>query len=413
MSIFRKIILLFSASLLLMLAIGYQVDAMYTQRTEALVTQQYLDDARKLYGLLATTEPEALAAALPSMGFEAVESTQATGAEPLLERPHSFGDMRILKTRDGTYLLAIRYMETALLLRDTALDGTLQGRWLPHLLVGLDIVLLVMIFLVIIAMLAPLGHLAAKMRAFAEGDYDSRSDVPGRDEIGAVAETYNHLAQRLQDTIVAREALLRDIGHELRTPIARGMFAAEKLPDSDEKKLLRRCFSELESMTSELLEVEKLSVTGELDLQTIRAETLILQALSKMMIDDEEKVSIALDEDFDLEGDPLYLSIALKNLIDNALKYATAYPVTVTAGAGRICVRNRGKPLREPVAKALAPFRRGVHSRRQKGFGLGLSILAKVLERHALPLSHRYEEGWHCFCIDFSPAQRQKGSETG
>jgi len=401
MSIFRKITLLFLTSLLLMIAIGYQVDALNTQRTEALVTQKYLADARKLFGLLATTESDALAKALPAMGFAEVAPSEADGAVALLEQPHSFGAMKIMRTRDGRFLLSIRYMDTALLLRDTALSGSLQGQWLPNALVGLDIALLVAIFLIILAMLAPLRQIAAKMRAFAEGDYDSRIDVSNRDEIGSVAASYNHLAGRLQDTITAREALLRDIGHELRTPIARGMFAAEKLPDSDEKRLLKRCFTELDRMTNELLQIEKLGTTGELHRETLRAETLILQALTKAMIDAEEKVAIDIREDFSLEGDPDYLSLALKNLIDNALKYSTSYPVRITADAGTICVANTGAPLNGPLAEHLHPYRRGVAPQKYDGYGLGLSIVTKVLERHGLPLSYSYNNGTHRFCIGF------------
>jgi len=401
MSVFRKITLLFSASLLLMLAIGYQVDAMNAQRTEALVTQKYLQDARSLFTLLATTEADALEGRLSVMGFERVDAAQAEGAETLLQQPHSFGEMKILKTRGGRFLLAISYIDTALLLSDTALQKSLQGQWLPNALVGLDIAVLVAIFFIILAMLSPLKQIVEKMRAFAQGDYDSRTDVANRDEIGAVAATYNDLAQRLQDAIVSREALLRDIGHELRTPIARGMFAAEKLADSDDKKLLQRCFTELDRLTGELLQIEKLGATGILQYETLDAETLILLALSKTMVDAEEKVAIVIGENFPLQGDPDYLSLALKNLIDNALKYAASYPVKITASAGKICVANRGEPLEGAAAHYLQPFRRGVQGQKREGFGLGLSIVAKVLERHAFALIYSYEAGEHRFCIDF------------
>jgi two-component system OmpR family sensor kinase len=403
MSIFRKITLLFSVSFVLMIAIGYQVDAMNAQRTEALVTQTYLEDARRLFTLLATTESDALAKKLPAMGIERIDVAKAYGAETVLERPHSFGALKILKAGDGRYLLFISYIDTALLLSDTALQAGLQGQWLPNALVGLDIAVLVAIFIIILAMLSPLRRIVEKMRAFAEGDYGSRADVPNRDEIGAVAATYNDLAQRLQDTIASREALLRDIGHELRTPIARGIFAAEKLPDSADKALLQRCFAELDRLTGELLQIEKLGATGALNYESVDAETLILQALTKTMVDEEEKVSIAVEENFAISGDPEYLVLALKNLIDNALKYATAYPVEITAAEGTICIANRGAPLDETLERHLQPFFRGTGAQRREGFGLGLSIVATVLQKHAFPLSHRFENGVHRFCIAFRP----------
>ena len=398
---FKKIALLFSVSLLLMIAIGYQIDALNAQKTEVLVTQKYLQDARKLFTLLATTEYDTLEANLPSMNLSLVDASEAEGAVTLLEQPHSFGLLRVLKNRSGGYLLEIRYMDTSLLLSNTVLQQSLNDQWLPKTLVGLDIAVLLAIFFIIIAMLAPLRRITETMRAFAGGDYGRRSDVKSRDEIGEVAATYNDMAQRLQDLIASREELLRDIGHELRTPIARGLFAVEKMPASGEKALLQRCFGELERLTGELLQIERLDATGELQREAFDAETLILQALSQAMVDDESKVAIEIGENFPIEGDLGYLSLALKNLVDNALKYTTAYPVTITASQRTLCVENPGAPLRMPPQHYLEPFKREERSRGSEGFGLGLSIVTKVLKRHGLALGYDYVDASHRFCIHF------------
>ena len=400
MSVFKKIALLFSVSLLLMFAIGHQIDALNEQRTEMLVTQKYLEDARKLFTLLATTEPDAREAKLASMQLATVEASEAKGATVLLEQPHSFGVLKILKTAADDYLLEIRYMDTALLLSNTVLQQGLKAQWLPKTLVGLDIAVLVAIFFIIVAMLSPLRRITETMRAFAGGDYGRRTAVTSRDEIGEVAATYNEMAQRLQDLIASRAELLRDIGHELRTPIARGMFALEKMPDSGDKALLRRCFTELERLTSELLQIEKLEATGTMQRERFSAETLILQALSKAMAQ-EEQVTLDIAENFEIEGDPEYLALALKNLIDNAIKYADALPVAVIAERHTICVINGGAPLIRELEHYLQPFNRDEKTLRQSGFGLGLAIVSKVLHRHDLSLHHRYDRGKHRFCIRF------------
>ena len=318
-----------------------------------------------------------------------------------MKQPHSFGLLRVLKNRSGGYLLEIRYMDTSLLLSNTVLQQSLNDQWLPKTLVGLDIAVLLAIFFIIIAMLSPLRRITETMRAFAGGDYGRRSDVKSRDEIGEVAATYNDMAQRLQDLIASREELLRDIGHELRTPIARGLFAVEKMPASGEKALLQRCFGELERLTGELLQIERLDATGELQREAFDAETLILQALSQAMVDDESKVAIEIGENFPIEGDLGYLSLALKNLVDNALKYTTAYPVTITASQRTLCVENPGAPLRMPPQHYLEPFKREERSRGSEGFGLGLSIVTKVLKRHGLALGYDYVDASHRFCIHF------------
>jgi two-component system OmpR family sensor kinase len=320
----------------------------------------------------------------------------------VLVQPHSFGELAILKSADSKYLLYIRYMDDVLLLSDRQLQKSLQQQWLLNLLVLLDIAVLVIIFFIILKMISPLREIITKMQAFAKGDYNSRAEVASKDEIGEVAQTYNMMAQNLEDLITSREELLRDVGHELRTPIAKGLFAVETLEASPSKTIIHRSFSELERLISELLEMEKLHAMKTLQNKSFQAETLILEALSRLILEDESKITIDIRSDFTISGDLNYLALALKNLIDNAVKYALEYPVTVTAEKGTITVKNRGDALSGTLAYYTEPFTREESSRRSEGYGLGLNIVQKILERHNLTLEYAYLKGYHLFYIRFS-----------
>ena len=184
------------------------------------------------------------------------------------------------------------------------------------------------------------------------------------------------------------------------TRLTQGLFALEKMPGSADRAVLQRCFGELERLTSELLQIEKLEATGALERERFDAETLILQALSRTMAE-EEQITLDIRDNFTLEGDRDYLSLALKNLIDNALKYATGYPVRISAAERSVCVENGGEPLTKEIGHYLHPFSREARGSGSEGFGLGLSIVTRVLERHGLRLAYRYEEGVHRFCIRF------------
>jgi len=401
MSIFKKITLLFFISLSLMVVIGYQTDKINTQRVEALITQKYLQDADKIFSWLATATPDELQKRLAMLELSPIERPRDASMKTVLMQPHSFGELTILKSADDEYLLYIRYIDDVLLLSDRQLQKSLQDQWLLNILVLLDIAVLVIIFFIILKMLSPLKEINSKMQAFAKGKYQSRAEVESRDEIGEVAQTYNMMAQDLQDLITSRQELLRDVGHELRTPIAKGLFAVEELEASPPKEIIHKAFSELERLIAELLEIEKLHAMKRLKLETFKAETLVLEALSRLIFEDESKITIDIRTNFTINGDLNYLALALKNLIDNALKYALEYPVSVTADKGVITVKNRGEALNGAIAYYTEPFTREESSRRSEGYGLGLNIVKKILEKHHLTLEYAYTEGFHLFSIRF------------
>ncbi len=400
MSLFKKIALLFSVSLVLMIAIAYRMEQLNDEKMAAILTQKYLQDAKKLFVLLATSDLENIDASLKSMQLQRLNVDLPGNTLVVMEQPHSFGALRILKSAQYGYLLDIRYMGASLLLHEQTLQKSTKEQWLSNALIGLDIIMLFIIFAIILAMLSPLRRIAETMRSFTAGAYDKRIEVKSRDEIGTLAATYNEMAAHLQRLITSRTELLRDVGHELRTPIARGMFILETIPASAELEKLKACFLQLDRLSAELLQIEKLEVSDALSLTCSDAETLILNALNKEMAN-EEDVSIDIKKNFTFEGDEEYLALALKNLIDNALKYATHHPIKMTASHMRICVENEGKALNTDLHHALQPFTRQENTRDIPGFGLGLSIVDRVIRRHGFKLEYHYEEGKHRFCIHF------------
>ncbi len=402
MSIFKKITLLFLVGLFLIFFIAYRIERINMQKVEVTITQKYLQDAKKIFSWLIVLSPDTIKTKVESLGLELLDEKTVDTLEIVLSKPHTFGELLILKDDDERYFLKVRYFEDTLLLRDRQYQENLQEQWLLNLLLLFNIIVLVIIFLTMLKILFPLKQIAAKMKAFSQGAYQSRVDIRSRDEIGEVATTYNTMAEKIQGLIVAREELLRDVGHELRTPISKGYFAVERLEQSAEKEIIRKAFRELDRLSTELLEIERLHVLEHLETATFQVETLILDALSKLMIEDESMVHIEIEDDFMIKGDLGYLSTAVKNLIDNAIKYTQTYPITITAKEHTLVIQNRGEPLAEALAYYLEPFTQEENARTGRGYGLGLNIVKKILLRHDLQLSYVYREDIHCFTIDFS-----------
>jgi two-component system OmpR family sensor kinase len=260
----------------------------------------------------------------------------------------------------------------------------------------LDIFILILIFLYIFKLLSPLKIITKELINFANGDLSSRINIHSKDEIGVLSDSFNKMATSLESSIKTREELLRDIGHELRTPIAKGKFAIEKIDDFSQKELLKKIFCDLETLTNELIELEKLNLAT-LNLTTFSAETLIIESLGKLYLEDESKIEIEIIEDFKITADLYYLSTALKNLIDNALKYASSFPITIEANNNEISISNKGKELSKELEYYLKPFTQELSQR--DGFGLGLSIVKKVIDRHHFQLNYAYENQSNIFKI--------------
>ncbi len=396
MSIFYKITLLFSVSLMLMLGIGYQIETINAEKYESLVLQKYLSDGRKLFGWMMRAAPDELKSRLEELNL--VQIAPVAIKRTLIEQPHTFGFFELFESVEGAYVMHLRYLDDDLYLKERTPER--QGKdWILSLLVVADTVVLVLIFIIILRMLSPLRHITATMRRFSGGDFKSRSNVASQDEIGAVSETYNEMAQTIENLIRSREALLRDVGHELRTPIARGLFALEKIPASPAHETLHRSLKELDQLTRELLEIEKLRVTDTLSREATSVETVVLEALSKLSLPDESAIHVTIAENFTFSANVQYLALALKNLLENALKYSDRLPVFLDVKNRTITVRNHGRALETEVQELLRPFSRQERSRNSEGFGLGLDIIQKIVQKHGFALHYSYQEGYHCFSI--------------
>ena len=397
MSIFKKISILFIISLTLMTIIGFWIDSINSKRIDALVKDKYIKISNELFANIENKNE--LTKLFTKYSLELKKETiKNQDYEIFYENKLTFGYILILQKQfDDEFILRIKYLDDEYILR-TPDEENISDKFILNILVFVDIFVLILIFLYILKLLSPIKTITKQLTNFANGDLSSRIDIKSNDEIGILANSFNKMASNLENLIKTREELLRDIGHELRTPIAKGKFAIEKIDDFSQKELLKKIFKDLEVLTNELIELEKLNST-KLNITSFSAETLIIESLGKLYLDDESKIEINIQEDFKINADLYYLSIVLKNLIDNALKYATSYPIQIDVKLNTIAVSNKGKELSKQLEYYLKPFTQELSQR--DGFGLGLSIVKKIIDKHDFSLQYSYENDSNIFEIYF------------
>ncbi len=382
-----------------MIAIGVWAELLSQKKNETIQVGKYLHEVRNIFNLLSKGKKSKLKKYLKGIGFVAADPKNLKNHKTVFNKPLTFGSIKILKS-GNEYYLKIEYLDESLLLYDMSQDGVKREKIFTNLLLFLDIAILLFIYLMIIKMVSPLKEISDKMRAISNGDLDARVDVDRKDEVGEMAESFNEMASKLQAALKSKEELLRDVGHELRTPIAKGKFAVEMIENSEGKQIIKKAFSDLDALTNEILNIQIMDSGRSLKIEKFKSSTLIVEAMSKIDLKKEEDVVIDTEEEFGIEGDLYYLSVALKNIIENGLKYTSKLPIFIEVKKRRICVVSFGEKLNKELSYYTQPFVRG--SREKEGFGLGLNIVFRVVNKHHFKLTYDYRDGKNIFCIDMN-----------
>ena len=239
------------------------------------------------------------------------------------------------------------------------------------------------------------------LQLFKDDENSIKVDIGENNELSEITNNLNSYLEKQHEIIHSREELLRNISHELKTPIAKGKFLLENLKsknESSEISNINRVFLDIEELTSKLLQREKLNFAT-LKSSEFKVSSLILEALSKLSIDDESKIKLEIKNDFYILADKYYLTIALKNLIDNALKYAEDFPIEIEAKNNRLNVKNIAQKLSNDLIYYIKPFTRDTNQ--QSGQGLGLNIVNKIIQKHNFKLEYDYKNSQNIFSIIF------------
>lgn len=265
--------------------------------------------------------------------------------------------------------------------------------------IGLGVVLIILLNY---SITTPLVEMNSAVQNIKRGNYNKQVLVTSRDEVGQLAESFNAMAQELEKTDTMRKDFVANISHELRTPLTsingfvQGLLDGT-IPDSEKEKYLQIVLSEsqrLSKLTREMLDLSRIeSGKYKINISTFDINELLRRVIITLGNKIDEK-----DIDFrvDFQQERIYVNADIGcieqvcvNLLDNAIKFtergkAVTVTSTVSEGEAIVAIQDCGKGIEASVLEHIWDrfYTENKSRSGNKGMGLGLSIVKRLLAEH-------------------------------
>jgi two-component system sensor histidine kinase CpxA len=258
----------------------------------------------------------------------------------------------------------------------------------------------------------PIRHLRAATRSIAAGDLGVRvSTLMGdrRDELALLALDFDRMAERLRALLASHRELLRDVSHELRSPLARLQIALglARRPNADlaqEFDRIEREAARLDELIGEILSLSRLDDPARaLAVEPVNLEELVETLVENARVEAEPhaiRVTIQAMAPLNIEGDRELLYRAVENVLRNAVRFSpdgAAVDVSVERVGEDALIRVRDHGPGVPpdlLARIFEPFFciASARDRDSGGYGIGLAITARVAALHGGSVRARNSE---------------------
>lgn len=250
----------------------------------------------------------------------------------------------------------------------------------------------------------PIRQLQTATRKISGGDLSARVSggvAQRRDELGDLGREFDRMAEHIEELLSAQKRMLRDVSHELRSPLARLQVALELARKSvgEQGKVghdrIEREANRLDELIEQVLSLVRLTTNGaDIEMAQLDVCGIVEQVVADANYEAEsqqKQVRLIAAIPFPMSGNAGLLHSALENIVRNAVKYSpanTAVEVNMSIGQGgelRICVRDYGPGVSEQrLAHIFEPFYREAEARDRAsgGYGLGLAIAQSSIRLH-------------------------------
>ncbi|OYT87977.1 MAG: two-component sensor histidine kinase [Burkholderiales bacterium PBB3] len=241
------------------------------------------------------------------------------------------------------------------------------------------------------AHLVPLDSLSVQLRQRSGKNLEPVGVQGMPDELVSTVDSVNQLLLRLQDALQTERSLSANAAHELRTPLTVAQLRLANSLALELSPVARAeiCFAndaltKLSRRTEKLLQLSRAESGAGLARDKVLLHEVVLAVLQEFeaesipihLLSDASAAGVQIDGDFDS------IAIALRNLIENSVRYGQGSAIEIEINTpGELIVRDYGRGVNAELLGDLAS-RHVRHSTDSAGFGLGLSIVKTIVERH-------------------------------
>ena len=252
--------------------------------------------------------------------------------------------------------------------------------------------------------LLPIKKMNDEVNQITATNLDLRiSTEKNKDELGALANTFNEMLNRLENSFDSQKQFVSNISHELRTPLA-AIIAELELALSKEQnqayyiQTIENALNDSQKivrLSNSLLDFAKASYDPtEIVFKSIRVDEVILDACQKLQkMDTSYKFNFVIDESVTKEemmmvhANPYLLEVALVNLLENACKFSEQKACTIQVKYEDyhlvVQVIDKGIGIAEEDLESIfVPFYRGKNQNYKEGNGIGLPLTNKIIKLH-------------------------------
>ena len=282
-------------------------------------------------------------------------------------------------------------------------DSNIQkssGLFLYFLTFGILLTILILSYLAMIRKLYPLKILREKIPHLANENFDFECcDTSKKDEVSLLGLEFKDTAAKLGKLKESRNIFLADLMNEFNTSIIEGK-ALIKLNNTEENaKKIEEVFNKLDILIDDFSSMKEMIISNRKDIEInhFYLEELIEKALFKLNMkkddiqDKTQNLKLLVNDDL--------FSVAIKNLIENAIKYSSDKKVMISTNEDDIVFENVGDKLPYELETYFLPYLKE-EDRVNDNFGLGLYIVHNILESNSYRLAYEYVDGINRFiCV--------------